>query len=167
MSRKALLAAALTLVVGSPMAWAQDRGAPGQEGIHEPGGPGGMAEKLDLTADQQAKLKAIGAAHQAEAKPLHEQAKERIKELKALVASKAGDAAITAKLAELKTVREAMQALQKKFMEQREQVFTPEQRAQIALRRGEKMGDRKGDKAGMKGMKGMKCGKDTAPESKK
>jgi len=165
MGRKVILATALALFLGATNSWAMDQEGPG--GMHKQGGPGGgMAGIADLTADQKAKLKAIGEAQKAEVKPLHEQAKTTIKELKALVDSKAGDAVITAKLDELKKIRESIQVITKKYMEQREQVLTPTQKAGMALKMGDRMGDRKTEKMGMKGKKGAKCTKEEGTEEK-
>ena len=162
MSKKAVLAVtvAVAFMLGSAPAWARDKGAQGS------GSSGGMKESLNLTSDQQAQMKALGAAHQKKAKPLQDQARVKIKELKALVAAKAGDDAINAKLAELKTVRVAMQELQASFMEQREKILTPEQRAKMALMRNERMGDRNDEKDGLKGKKDLKTEKDHTPDTK-
>jgi len=165
MTGKVILFTGMALLLGSTNAWTMEKDGQVSDG---PGGMHGqkaMAGLTDITPEQKAKFKKITAAHKAEAEPLHLQAKERVKELKSLVASKAGDEAINAKLAELKKIRMAMQDLQKKYMEQREQVLTPTQRANMAL----KMGDRKDGEQGMKGKKGMKCekkGMSEDPETK-
>ena len=159
MGRKAILAVAMALVFSSPNVWAREKSPQGLEGH------GGMSETLSLTADQKTRMKAVGAAHKAEAKPLQEQAKIKMKELKALVASKAGDDAINAKLAEVKTIRAAMQELRNKFMEQRMQILTPEQRAQMTLKMGGRNGEEKGEKSGMNGRKGMKGEKEDKKEA--
>jgi len=161
MERKAILVAGLVLLMGTGNTWAWDKEADGK------GGPGKMSGIMDLTEDQKAKLKAIGEAQRAEAQPLHLQAKERIKELRTLKESKAGDAAITAKLEEIKKLRTTMQEVVKKYMDQREQVLTPAQRAEMALRKSERMGDGKGGKTGMRDKKGGKCAAEETPKEPK
>ena len=159
MGRNTVLAAALAVLMASTTAMAMDNGQ------HAQRGHGQMMGISDLTADQKTKLKAIGAAQNAEVKPVHEQARERIKELKALVEAKAGDEAIKAKLAELTKIRETLKVLREKYMDQREQVFTPTQRANMALKMEDRKSDGRGEKTGMKGKKAMKCGKGEAPET--
>ena len=89
-----------------------------------------------------------------------------VKELKALVAAKAGDEAIKAKLAELTAIRETLKGIRDKYQVQREEVLTPSQRAQMALKMGDRMDGENGDKKEMKGKKGMKCEKSDAPDAK-
>ena len=158
MIKKAVLITGLALMLGSANVWAMEKGQHGR------GGPGKMARIEDLTGDQKAKLKAIGEAQKAEMQPVHEKATAIVKELKSLIDSKAGDAAITAKLDELKKVRAQMQDLKMKYMEQREAVFTPTQRAQMALKMAETMKEGRGQN--MDG-RGMKHASEGAPEGKK
>ena len=134
----------------------------GHKGMRGQGAPG----MIELTADQKAKFKAIGAAQAAEAKPVHEKAKVTVKELKALVAAKAGDEAVKAKLAELTAIRATLKDIRDKYQAQREEVLTPSQRAQMAVKMGDRMDSENGDKKDMKGKKGMKCGKSDAPDAK-
>lgn len=165
MRKIAVLTAAVALLLGSTSGWTSDKGPQGKNcaggpgEMHGQGGPGGNAAIPALTAEQKAKLKSIGEAQKSEAGPIHEKAKTLFKELRALVASKAKEEVISAKLAEIRQVKAENQALVQKYREQREQVLTPTQRAQMALKAGDRMNGQGGEKMGMKGKKGMKCGK--------
>src|SRR5262245_7275424 len=57
-----------------------------------------MAKRLELTADQQTKIKALNESHWQAMKARHEAQRALIKDLRELVKSKAADAALTAKL---------------------------------------------------------------------
>jgi len=153
-----LMVAAFVLVL-SPCAWADKSDEGGKAGWKGAGEKWG--KELGLTADQQAKLKAIGESQRAEMKPIREQLKTLHKELKGLVDGKAGDEKIGAKLAELEKARESAQAIQRKYTEQRKAVLTPTQRAKMVLKMGGK-GGKPGKKggAGCKGGRGEKGGED-------
>ena len=126
--------------------------------------------KLELTSDQQAKMKVIGQDQGRTMGALHETFKIRMDELRLLVDSKASDDKLTAKVAEVKAAFEAMEAGRRKFMEQRSAVLTPMQRARATLRMGHMMregrmggwgengnkggGKRKGGKEGHEGHDG-------------
>ena len=116
-------------------------------------GHGNKAGEMGLTSEQMAKFKAISGAQKAEMKPLLDQARERMKELKALRDAKAGNDLIMAKLAEIRKLREAMHVIRQKYADQRDQVLTPTQRADKAL----KMEERKEGKKAEKGGKDGKC----------
>lgn len=98
------------------------------------GGWGGKAVKaLELTADQQAKLKAIDAEQAKTQKPLWEQLKTQMQELHGLVEKKAADADLTAKIAQIKTTRDQIETNRKSFQDQKAAVLTPLQQAKWTL----------------------------------
>jgi len=122
---------------------------PAQPGMH------GDHDDLGLTADQKAKLRVLRTEQRKTTEPLREQLKIQRDELKLLVDKKAGDSALTAKLEEINKSRKALQEARDKFRERMAAIFTPEQRARLAL----KMGDggrhgRWGQHPGMKDGKG-------------
>lgn len=96
---------------------------------------------LDLTADQQSKLKAVDEDRKKTQTPLWEQLGTQMKELKALVGSKAADAELTAKLDQLKATHEQIETNRKNFDEQKSQILTPMQRAKVTLWMGKKAKD--------------------------
>lgn len=97
----------------------------------------GQHEDLGLTAEQKAKLKALRAEQRKTTEPLREQLKIQRDELKLLVDKKAGDSALTAKLDEINKSRKALQEAREKFTERMAAIFTPEQRARLAIKMGE------------------------------
>lgn len=125
---------AASWIVAAPLAAMADH----HEGKDQGGKGGGrkgdwMARKLDLTPDQQTKMKAIGEEQRKVMQPLHDALDVQVAELRKLVNEKAADAKLTAKLDEVKKSREALEAAHRRFMEQRSQILTPIQRAKVAL----------------------------------
>jgi Spy/CpxP family protein refolding chaperone len=102
------------------------------------GDRGKLAKKLELTADQQAKLKTIREEQVKVQKPLWEQLGTQMKELKALVEAKAADDKLTAKLDQIKATSETIETNRKKFEADRAAVLTPMQRAKTALWMGKR-----------------------------
>jgi Spy/CpxP family protein refolding chaperone len=129
--------AAFVLAI-SPRVWANESAEAGKAGWK--GGGEKWGKELGLSADQQAKLKAIGENQRAEIQPLRERLKALRKEIKELVDAKAGDDKISAKLDELGKVRADIQAARRKYAGQREAVLTPSQRAKSILQKGDKAG---------------------------
>ena len=79
-------------------------------------------------------MKAIRKEQQATMKPLREQLRIQLDELRLLVDKKAGDAQLTAKLDELKKTRKTLDDNREKFMERMAAILTPEQKARLVLR---------------------------------
>lgn len=92
-----------------------------------------MAKHLDLTADQQARIKALNEAHWAAMKPKHEAQEALVKELQELVKTKAADSALTAKLDALKAGRQEIQAAQQAHQDAVAAILTPRQKAKFVL----------------------------------
>ena len=126
-----MIAAGLLL---APAAFAKE-GKEGKEG----GDMGKHMKMLELTADQQAKLKTIREEQMKVQKPLWEQLGTQMKELKELVDAKAADDKLTAKLDQIKATNETIETNRKKFEADRAAVLTPMQRAKSALWMGKQM----------------------------
>jgi protein CpxP len=115
-----------------------------------------MIEKLNLTPDQQTKIKAIreqfksqNATSIAEIKTLRNQMKQQMQN-KDKDGAKATRDQIKAKMEAMKPAREQMRS-------QIEQILTPEQRSQLATmkqERKEKMQDRRQERRGKRGGNG-------------
>lgn len=136
MKRIAWAAAVLAAMTFGPVARAEHE---------EHGGGGGgwvakAAKPLGLTAEQQAKLKAIEADRAKTQGPLWQQLKVQMDELKLLVDKKAPDADLTAKLNQLKATRDQLEAGRKAFEAQVAAVLTPTQQAKVALWMGHEAG---------------------------
>jgi Spy/CpxP family protein refolding chaperone len=131
---KKILTATLAFVLFAGAAQAQTKDSTGR---HHKAGHEMMAKQLNLTADQQAKLKAI-----------HEQ--ERT-EMKALT----GNKSLTAD--QLKSQRSE---LHKKYRTQTESVFTAQQKQQLEKMKSERKGKgfKKDGQANAKGQKGFQRG---------
>jgi Spy/CpxP family protein refolding chaperone len=125
--RRIGIALAMAGLLIAPVARAdQEKGKGGDRG-------GKAAKALELTGDQQAKLKAIGEDQKKTQTPLWQALGDQMKELKQLVDGKADDAKLVAKLNELKKTRGTIEENRKKFDAQKEAVLTPMQRAKTAL----------------------------------
>jgi len=143
MKRLILSFAAVGLMI-APMAMAAE--------AEKPAGPGHerMGKMLDLTPDQQAKLKTIGEEQRKVMAPLREAMETQMKELKELVDAKADDAKLIAKMDQIKKTRDSIETSQKKFQEQRDAVLTPTQKAKQMLMMG-RMGRQGPDGMGPQG----------------
>jgi len=92
-----------------------------------------MAKHLDLTADQQAKIKSLNEAHWAAMKPKREAQKALVRELEELVKAKAADGALSAKLDALKAGHQEIQAAQQAHQDAVAAILTPMQKAKFVL----------------------------------
>ncbi len=148
--------------------------AAGGAAAHDPEaagpGPGGamperVAKRLDLTQDQQAKIKALNEAHRAAMKPKWEAQEALLKDLRELVKSKAGDAALSAKLDALKQGHLAIQAAQQAHQDELAAVLTPMQKAKFVLWMAKRMGGEGGWQGrGGRGGKDMRDGAEGHPD---
>lgn len=133
------------------------------------GGDRGMAERmgkrLELTADQQAKIRQLNEAHGAAMKAKHEAQRALVKDLRELVKSKAADGALTAKLDALTAGHRAIEASEQAHRDAIAAILTPMQKAKFVLWLAHKM-ERGGhwkqgkDGNGGKDMKGKAEGHD-------
>lgn len=157
--RNATLLAAAMLVAGTAFAMGPDSdergpgmGGPGMhggQGMGGPGmGPGGdgegmherMQEELGLSDGQVKKLDALREKNQAAMKQARRKMRDLMAKLEDQVDDKAGDAALSATLKELKAAKKEMQALHEKAMEEREAILTPSQQARSLVKMGAGMG---------------------------
>ena len=92
-----------------------------------------LKERLSLTEDQDAKLKAAQEAEKAAVKPLREQAKEARRKLEEQVRALASDKDIQATLDQLDAGRKAMTAEHQKLESALASVLKPYQRAKMRL----------------------------------
>jgi Spy/CpxP family protein refolding chaperone len=110
--------------------------APGlaEQGEH-PGGQHGdmMKKKLDLSDEQDQKMKEAHKANQAAMKPLKEKLKIDVDTLRLLVDKKASDSELSKALDELHKDRLAMQALQEKHIAELKAILNPMQQAKLAV----------------------------------
>lgn len=129
---RTMLAAALMMVVAGT-GWSAE-GDRGMKGGKPRGGPGGrMAAWLDLTPEQSTKLKDVMTAHRKATRELRDKRSDATRALRYLVEDKASDGAITAKLNELKSANDALQAAQRKHRDELAKVLTPTQQAKFVL----------------------------------
>jgi Spy/CpxP family protein refolding chaperone len=141
---------ALTLAAAAPMmvmAASAQAPAPGQEGprrqgagammggpMRGPGGPGfGLPLRaLDLTDDQQAQLKKIREAHEAEFKQAGEKMRAAREGMRALIeADTIDEGAIRAKSAEVATAEAEVAILNAKVRQESKQILTAEQQQKL------------------------------------
>ncbi|OGR93371.1 MAG: hypothetical protein A2992_06200 [Elusimicrobia bacterium RIFCSPLOWO2_01_FULL_59_12] len=94
-----------------------------------------MKGELGLTVDQAAQLKSARESQRAAMKPLLDAQQGLRKRLEDQVRSKASDAELQATLNEMKSNRMAMRNLTEEFLNRREGMVTPTQRAKMILRR--------------------------------
>jgi Spy/CpxP family protein refolding chaperone len=106
-------------------------------------GHGGMGdrlkERLGLSDDQAAKLKALREENKKAAEPLKKKVKVSISKLRYQLDSDASDSAIEQTLVELTEAREALRANREKFTDSASKVLTPKQRAKLALSMNKRM----------------------------
>ena len=187
--RNATLFVATLLVAGTALAMGPDSddrgpgmGGPGMHGGQGMGGPGmgmgpdgdgegmheRMKEELGLSDEQVKKLDALREKNQATMKKARRQMRDLMAKLEDQVDDKAGDAALSATLKELKAAKKEMQALHEKAMDEREAILTPSQQAKglvkmrAGMGKGMGMGQGKGKGRG-KGM-GRGEGRGEGPE---
>ena len=148
---KASLAAALavvTMATAAPMLMAQDqpqrRQGPGMRGPGGPGGPGGMRgpgfgpgfRGLDLSDDQQAQLKKIRDARQAEFKAAGDKIGAARQGMRALLEADAiNEGAIRAKSQEVAAAEADLAILNAKLRKESMQILTAEQLAKLKEQR--------------------------------
>lgn len=132
---RTMLAAVLMLAVAGP-GWAGE-GDREMKGGKPRGGPGGrMAAWLDLTPEQSTKIKALMTAHRKATRELRDKRSDATRALRYLVEDQGSDSAITAKLNDLKSANDALQAAQKKHRDEMAKVLTPTQQAKFVLGMG-------------------------------
>jgi len=92
-----------------------------------------MADELNLSTEQRAKMKDLHAAQQQEMAPIHEEMKKKHAEMEQLFAAATLDeAAIMAKAGELAAVQAQMHTSMIKMRIAMHQIMTPEQRVKAA-----------------------------------
>jgi Spy/CpxP family protein refolding chaperone len=102
-----------------------------------------------MTAEQKEKMKGLREEQKKAMEPLRHALKTQVDELRVLLDKDAPDSALGAKLDEIRKSRMAIRDLEEKFMTQETSVLTVRQRAERAVRMGDR-GGRPGRKAGMK-----------------
>lgn len=138
----------LAAILLAPLSWAQagteDEAGPPRKMHSEMKGHGGMhmAEKLDLTKEQQMKIQQIMTEQREAMKPLREKMKTLRKDLKDLVDKKAGDRELTKTIDAIKDTAEKMRVTAQKFRERHDAVLTPLQKAKAMLGAGKGMRER-------------------------
>jgi Spy/CpxP family protein refolding chaperone len=116
-----------------------DKGQPpmamGGEGEGHPGGPHGdmMKKKLELSDEQEKKMKEEHKANEAVIKPLREKIKIDVDTLRLLVDKKASDSELSKALDELQADRKALQAQQEKHISDLRAILNPMQQAKMAV----------------------------------
>lgn len=104
-------------------------------------GPGGrMWEDLNLTPEQEQKLAAIHTKYHPQMMELHESLRTAKEELKSMWAGSATNAELEAKHQEVSNLHQQMGHLRFQCWLEMREVFTPEQRQQIAAKKGPGMG---------------------------
>jgi protein CpxP len=148
---KTLAFASLAAVaVAAPLAIAQDGGAGGQEkprgergfgkrGGHHRGGRGFGFRGVDLTDEQQTRLKAIHQSFAERTKPLHEQLRAKREELRQAEQGTSFNESFAAqKLTEAASIEARLMAEHFRLRQESLSVLTAEQRQQIEQRRQER-----------------------------
>lgn len=149
---------ALAALLVAPAAFAC---GPGHGRGHGPGGPDGepmlarMAKHLDLTEDQQARIKALHEAAKPEREALEAALDTLREEMHALWQAETPDeGAILAKQAEMDPLRQQLRAQHVRLRLAVHALLTPEQREKARASRGQR-GERFG-KRGKRGERGMR-----------
>lgn len=91
-------------------------------------------EKLGITDEQAEKLKAAKKAKHEAVKPLHEQQKETLKQLRSQIENKAKDEEIQTTLNKLAEIEKAIQAKHEDFKTDTASFLTPTQRAKLLIK---------------------------------
>ncbi|MDE2291792.1 MAG: hypothetical protein KGL53_06890 [Elusimicrobia bacterium] len=99
---------------------------------------------MDLTDDQKDKLADIHDDAEEAILPLKIKEHKLLRKLSRQLTDKASDQDLSATLDDLKAARAAVRDAHQKFMDEAAAVFTPTQRARMALRMGRMMGMRQG-----------------------
>jgi Spy/CpxP family protein refolding chaperone len=99
-----------------------------------------LAERLNLTADQSAKLKPVFQRHFDEMKALRRSQRDLIHRLRDLVEDRADDAKIAPVLKELKDSQKAADAARARLQDEAERVLTPTQQAKFVIEFADRMG---------------------------
>lgn len=108
-----------------------------------------MAKRLELTAEQQAKIQQLNEAHRPLMRTKHDAQRALLKDLRGLVKAKAADGALTAKLDALKKGRLDIEAAMQAHQEAVAALLTPTQKARFVLWMSKRMdGGRLGGKGG-------------------
>jgi len=129
---------ALRIVAGLLLAFAVTAPGEAKEDGKDPGNRteriyAKLAEKLELTKDQEAKLNPLREKHQETLKTLFTERAGLLKDLKGLVEKKAKDAELTPKLTALDANWKAVQAENDSFNEANRAILTPMQQAKTQL----------------------------------
>jgi periplasmic protein CpxP/Spy len=125
---------------GNPGPFMQQRGGPGGPG--RPGGPGGpmgalgvfgpMMRQLNLTEDQQQRLRGIAESHRDEMRTLDERNRPAHEALQqAITSGTVDEGTIRARSAEVAAGEAEMAILQARIYSEAIQVLTPDQQAQL------------------------------------
>ncbi|MBI3297565.1 MAG: Spy/CpxP family protein refolding chaperone [Elusimicrobia bacterium] len=100
---------------------------------HGKGGGKHWKERMGLTDDQGAKLKAARRALRDASTPLKDKLEDEMDRLRGLVESKAAEKDLAASVDRIRETRKALQAEREKFLDKAAAVLTAEQRAKAAL----------------------------------
>jgi Spy/CpxP family protein refolding chaperone len=92
----------------------------------------GIKNKLNLTADQQAKVRAIKEESKTELKPLMDQISVERQKLKVMLDGKADKNALHQQREKILSIRKQIQAIRKEHLAKFEHLLTPVQKAQFA-----------------------------------
>jgi len=125
--------------------------------------PADGADKPGPTAEQREKMKALRQEQRQAIQPLRKQLKTQVDELLVLLDKDASDSQLSAKLDEIRKTRKTIDDLQAKFMEQEAALLTVRQRAEMAVRMGDRQN--KPPREGRPGGRSRSCGK-PAPEGR-
>jgi len=125
--------------------------------------PADGPDKPGPNAEQREKMKALRKEHRQAMQPLHKQLRLQTDELRVLLDKDASDSQLSAKLDEIRKTRKAIQEMQAKFMEQEAALLTVRERAEMAVRMGDRQN--KPPREGRPGGRNRSCGK-PAPEGR-
>lgn len=152
----AVIAVGTIFVIGQFTGGAETRGSR-KGGMHRGGGER-MFRGLDLTDEQQAKVKELRDAHQAAVAPLHEAMKANREKLDAATVNGAFDeATVTAIANEHGAIASQMLVAREKMRSQVFGLLNDEQKAKFAemkMNRGDGFGEGRGHRGGHRGKRG-------------
>lgn len=170
--KKLMIAAAMAAMMGVAMAQAPSRPMRGPYGMETGSDPVArmamnpkMAEKLNLTEEQTAKIREITKSSQESTKALRDKMRAAMeKQAEILKAEKVDEAAAMAAIDELFEVRKEMAKAQTKRIIQVKAILTPEQLAKAKEEMGKRMSGRP-SRRGQNGEKRSKKAEKSAGES--
>jgi Spy/CpxP family protein refolding chaperone len=97
------------------------------------GGPGEWKERLGLSDEQQAKLKAAHRAQRDAVTPLHDKMEDELDKLRGLVKEGKDEKAVAASLETVKSLHKSLQVEEEKFRVAAAAVLSPLQQAKMLL----------------------------------